>query len=99
MKKTTCFILAMLTVSGTKAVDGWPAGVREVRYPSTADKTEQPALFYSPDAKEPRPLLVGLTRLMLWAATLVVAGWEQVGWRVGFGHGEVEVEKVSEVGS
>jgi len=60
MNKTTCFLLAMLTLSSAKAIDGWPSGVREVRYPSDADKTEQPALFYSPDAKEPRPLLVGL---------------------------------------
>ncbi len=60
MKKTTCFLLAMLTLSGAKAIDGWPTGVREVRYRSDADKTEQPALFYSPGAKEPRPLLVGL---------------------------------------
>ena len=60
MKTTACFLLLTLCTISTRAVDGWPAGVREVRYPSNADKTEQPALFYSPAAKEPRPLLVGL---------------------------------------
>jgi hypothetical protein len=39
---------------------GWPKGVREVRYVSSADGTEQPALFHAPKTKEPVPLLVGL---------------------------------------
>lgn len=39
---------------------GWPEGVREIRYPSSADGTEQPALFYAPQSDEPVPLLVGL---------------------------------------
>lgn len=38
----------------------WPAAVREVRYPSAADQTLQPALFYAPPGREPRPLLVAL---------------------------------------
>ena len=37
MKKTTCFLLAMMTLSGAKAIEGWPTGVREVRYRSEAD--------------------------------------------------------------
>jgi len=39
---------------------GWPKGVREVRYLSSADGTEQPALFFAPHAGKPVPLLVGL---------------------------------------
>lgn len=38
----------------------WPAAVREVRFPSAADGTQQPALFYVPPGDEPRPLLVAL---------------------------------------
>ena len=60
MQKTTWFLLAVLAVSGAKAVDDWPDGVREIRYPSSADQSNQPALFYSPDAKKASPLLVGL---------------------------------------
>ena len=40
--------------------EGWPEGVREIRFISTADSTEQPALFYAPRADEPALLLVGL---------------------------------------
>ena len=60
MKTTICFLLLTLCTISSHAIDGWPAGVREIRYPSDADKSEQPALFYSPVAKTPRPLLVGL---------------------------------------
>ena len=60
MKKTAWFLLVMFTASCAAAIDGWPEGVREVTYPSSADQSKQPALFYSPDADEPRPLLVGL---------------------------------------
>ena len=60
MKTTICFLLLTLCTINTMAIDGWPSGVREVRYRSSADKSEQPALFYSPASKEPRPLLVGL---------------------------------------
>ncbi len=60
MRITTCFLLATLSTTGAAAIDGWPAGVSEVSYPSSADQSKQPALFYSPDAEEPCPLLVGL---------------------------------------
>jgi len=33
---------------------------KQIAYPSSADGTEQPALFYAPETKEPVPLLVGL---------------------------------------
>ena len=33
-----------------------------------------------------------------YGAELEEEGWEQVGWRVGFRHGEVEVKRVDEVG-
>lgn len=39
---------------------GWPAGVREITYPSAADATPQPALFYAPRGDAPKPLLVAL---------------------------------------
>lgn len=42
------------------SLKGWPAGVREIQYPSRADQTTQPALFYAPATGEPRPLLVAL---------------------------------------
>ncbi len=39
---------------------GWPTAVVEVRYPSSADRTNQPALFFKPDVETAVPLLVGL---------------------------------------
>ena len=33
-----------------------------------------------------------------YGGTLEEEGWEQIGLRVGFRHGEVEVKKVDEVG-
>jgi len=38
----------------------WPEPVKDIRYLSSADATQQPALFYSPDAGKDRPLLVAL---------------------------------------
>ncbi|MFA6291951.1 MAG: prolyl oligopeptidase family serine peptidase [Victivallales bacterium] len=42
------------------AADGWPSGISETRYLSSADGTEQPALMYNPQKKEAVPLLVAL---------------------------------------
>tara|TARA_R110002096_G_scaffold42893_12_gene115377 strand:- start:1159 stop:2226 length:1068 start_codon:yes stop_codon:yes gene_type:complete len=44
------------------APDGYPDGVREIRYLSSADDSEQPALFWEPQGNESgkRPLLVAL---------------------------------------
>ena len=41
-------------------VEVWPTEVREVSYTSSADKSSQSALFYSPDGTQARPLLVAL---------------------------------------
>jgi len=38
----------------------WPCEVRDVRYPSTADHSEQPAKFYAPGTRGAAPLLVAL---------------------------------------
>ena len=48
------------TAQRAKQAKGWPAGVRDVRYPATIDKSQQPTLLYVAKAKEKRPLLVGL---------------------------------------
>lgn len=53
--------LLLLTCNAFAQVPtGWPEGVREIRYTSPADPTEQPALFYAPKSEKPVPLLVGL---------------------------------------
>ena len=42
-------------------IPGWPGDVREVRFTSSGDGSQQPALFWTPAAGGgPRPLLVGL---------------------------------------
>ncbi|MHC4501696.1 MAG: alpha/beta hydrolase family protein [Planctomycetota bacterium] len=52
-------VLAAALMSATAAVCR-AGGVREISYPSAADRTRQPAMFYSPGGKEPVPLLVAL---------------------------------------
>ncbi len=42
------------------AISGWPAGVERIDYPSAADNTTQPSLFYNPKLDQPVPLLVAL---------------------------------------
>lgn len=39
---------------------GWPSEVQAIEYPSDADGTNQPALFYNPGGETPKPLLVAL---------------------------------------
>jgi dienelactone hydrolase len=51
--------LTQAEVSSSTLKD-WPAGVREIRYRSDADQTEQPALFYAPEGQRPVPLIVAL---------------------------------------
>ena len=54
-------LILLLAISAVAAPKGWPKEVREIKYPSKADNTRQPALFYAPAGRdEPRPLLVGL---------------------------------------
>lgn len=38
----------------------WPSEIVQVEYPTSADNTLQPALYYDPHLKEPAPLLVAL---------------------------------------
>lgn len=38
----------------------WPSDVKEIRYRSNADNTEQPALFFAPPRRKPQPLLIAL---------------------------------------
>lgn len=49
-----------LTAKIHAAVRGWPDAVTEEMYPSAADNTQQPTLFYAPESGTPVPLLVAL---------------------------------------
>jgi pimeloyl-ACP methyl ester carboxylesterase len=81
------FVLLPLVSGWARAeIPGWPADVREVSYKSPADKSLQPALFWSPAGpKKQRPLLVGLHT---WSAdyrqtgsSLAYLAWcKQQGW-------------------
>ncbi len=51
---------AETVVNPEKTVKDWPGEVREIHYPSAADNSSQPALFYTPSGSQPRPLLVAL---------------------------------------
>ena len=54
-------ILILFSFSIYSAPKGWPNVVKEIKYLSAADQTQQPALFYAPREKnKPVPLLVGL---------------------------------------
>ena len=44
----------------TESEGGWNEAVQKITYQTSADNSEQPALFYAPKTNEPRPLLVGL---------------------------------------
>lgn len=44
----------------TGPVPGWPPGIEKISICSSIDRSEQPALFYSPSKNEPVPLLVSL---------------------------------------
>ena len=57
----TLVVFFGLAISVSAAPKGWPKEIREIKYPSKADDSKQPALFYAPTVRgEPRPLLVGL---------------------------------------
>jgi dipeptidyl aminopeptidase/acylaminoacyl peptidase len=67
-----------------KAPEIWPTEVREVSYRSSADNSSQPALFYSPDGTQKRPLLVALhtwssnyrqTMSVPYARWCIAKGW------------------------
>jgi dienelactone hydrolase len=65
-KHTRLFVHCLLCLLGglpaacTIANGEWPAAVKEISYLSSADKTQQPALFYAPPQRKPQPLLVAL---------------------------------------
>jgi len=44
----------------TALVKGWPAQIQKIAYPSSADNTRQPALWYASTNHAARPLLVAL---------------------------------------
>lgn len=44
----------------TEEKGGWNELVQKITYQSSADNSQQPAMFYAPKTDEPRPLLVGL---------------------------------------
>lgn len=54
------FSFLLLSYLQADAPKGWQPEINEIRIHSTADQSEQPALTWSPDVKEARPLLVGL---------------------------------------
>ena len=70
MKPTYWMLLPALTVlclTGSDAAEdpagkkrGFPMEAKEIEYPSSADETMQPAMFYAPETEGPVPLLVGL---------------------------------------
>jgi len=44
----------------TESGGGWNRAVQSINYPSAADNTSQPMMFYKPQVDAPRPLLVAL---------------------------------------
>lgn len=48
------------TTPNPSADPAWPPEVVKIEYPSSADDTLQPALFYAPAGNEPVPLLIAL---------------------------------------
>jgi dipeptidyl aminopeptidase/acylaminoacyl peptidase len=50
----------------TESRGGWNRAVRDVTYPTDADGTRQPMMFYAPRTDDARPLLVALHS---WSAT------------------------------
>ena len=54
-------LIGLLGGSLNAAPKGWPDAVFEIKYPSKADNSKQPALYYKPlESASLRPLLVGL---------------------------------------
>ena len=50
----------LLVVIMASAITAQAQGAKEIRYVSSADKSEQPAMFYAPESKGVVPLVVGL---------------------------------------
>ena len=61
MRRLLLLNLQFLTLFLFASPKGWPDAVLEIKYPSKADNSKQPALYYKPlESALPRPLLVGL---------------------------------------
>jgi len=61
MNYPVIFFLTLIPLFSLAAPKGWPEKIQGIKYLSTADQTQQSALFYVPPHKDkPRPLLVGL---------------------------------------
>ncbi|MDX1564146.1 MAG: prolyl oligopeptidase family serine peptidase [Phycisphaeraceae bacterium] len=58
--KVVVLALTIASVATAPCLAGWPKTVQDIRYPSNADATGQPAMFYAPKTDRPVPLLVGL---------------------------------------
>ena len=72
-------------LGNAQAPKGYPTEVQDIRYPSKADNSQQPALFYSPKSQKAAPLLVALHT---WSSNYKQGGGEiqyakwcvQAGW-------------------
>lgn len=53
-------LISVMLLGIGHAAEGWPSEVAQVSYRSSADNTDQPALFYAPPDNSPKPLLVAL---------------------------------------
>lgn len=60
LAKRGLFMLPIITAFLSSAIKHWPENVVTIQITSSFDATMQPALLYSPDLAEPRPLLVAL---------------------------------------
>ncbi len=68
-------VLALLAAADVPAQ--WPAHVAEVKITSSADGTEQPAMFYAPAGTNPAPLLVSLHT---WSGNYRQAAASRANW-------------------
>jgi len=74
----------LLSSEDKKPKSGFPEGVAEIRYTSSGDQSQQPALFWKPEGNKKIPLLVGLHT---WSGTYKQSGgatyanWcQKAGW-------------------
>jgi dienelactone hydrolase len=78
--------MALLTtvLAGSGFAEEWPPQVKEIGIVSSADGAKQPALFYTPDSTDPKPLLVALhtwSGNYLQKDSIPYAGWcIEKGW-------------------
>ena len=60
VKPLLILIILFVATGSQAALRGWPAEIKEIKYRSAADKSDQPSLHFAPKTKKARPLLVGL---------------------------------------